>query len=95
MNRKDRSKPVSNGPKATISEKLDEALKESFPASDPVSLGHSEHIGQPKLSERRETGHRGAQKNERNMGPGPFAMTWDLTAQRYQSSDRNPTQRGV
>ena len=34
--------------KATINEKLDEALDESFPASDPVAVGHSEHIGQPK-----------------------------------------------
>lgn len=35
-------------PKATINEKLDGALDESFPASDPVAVGHSEHIGQPK-----------------------------------------------
>jgi hypothetical protein len=27
---------------------LDEALKESFPASDPVELGHSDHVGRPK-----------------------------------------------
>lgn len=26
---------------------LDEALDESFPASDPVSLGHSDHVGGP------------------------------------------------
>ena len=40
--------------KATIGEKLDEALDESFPASDPVAIGHSEHAGQPKL--KRKTG---------------------------------------
>lgn len=28
--------------------KLDEALDESFPASDPVEVGHSEHAGRPK-----------------------------------------------
>ena len=27
--------------------KLDEALAESFPASDPVAIGHGEHIGDP------------------------------------------------
>jgi hypothetical protein len=27
---------------------LDEALKESFPASDPVELGHSDRVGLPK-----------------------------------------------
>jgi hypothetical protein len=48
MSRKNEHKPASNGPKTTINEKLDEALDESFPASDPVSLGHSEHVGQPK-----------------------------------------------
>lgn len=48
MSRKSGLKPASNGPKPTINQKLDEALDESFPASDPVSLGHSEHVGQPK-----------------------------------------------
>ena len=48
MSRKDKSKSVLNGSEATLNEKLDEALEESFPASDPVSLGHSEHVGQPK-----------------------------------------------
>lgn len=46
--RKYELKPASSGPKTTINEKLDEALDESFPASDPVSLGRSERIGQPK-----------------------------------------------
>lgn len=27
---------------------LDEALDESFPASDPVELGHSEHVGRAR-----------------------------------------------
>ena len=48
MSRKDERKPIPDSPKAIINEKLDEALDESFPASDPVSLGHSEHVGQPK-----------------------------------------------
>lgn len=48
MNRKEAPKPVPNGAKAAMNEKLDEALEESFPASDPVSVGHSEHVGQPK-----------------------------------------------
>jgi hypothetical protein len=48
MNRKERLKSVPRNDKASIDKKLDEALEESFPASDPVSLGHSEHIGQPK-----------------------------------------------
>jgi hypothetical protein len=48
MNRKERLKSVPRNDKASIDKKLDEALKESFPASDPVSLGHSEHVGQPK-----------------------------------------------
>jgi hypothetical protein len=48
MSRKNERKPDSKGPKTGINEKLDEALDGSFPASDPVSLGHSEHIGRPK-----------------------------------------------
>ena len=48
MNRKSKFKLDLDSPKAAINEKLDEALDESFPASDPVSLGHSEHVGQPK-----------------------------------------------
>ena len=54
MSRKNDRKPVSKGPRTAVSEKLDEALEESFPASDPVSLGHSEHVGQPKP--KRKTG---------------------------------------
>jgi hypothetical protein len=26
---------------------LDEALEETFPASDPVAIGHSDHAGEP------------------------------------------------
>jgi hypothetical protein len=50
-------KPTSlpKGPKATINEKLDEALEESFPASDLVSLGHSEHVGQPKPKRKKDS----------------------------------------
>jgi hypothetical protein len=54
MSRKDKLKPVPDSPKATINEKLDEALDESFPASDPVSLGHSEHVGQPKPKQKKK-----------------------------------------
>jgi hypothetical protein len=34
-------------PKSDDDGKLDEALEESFPASDPVSIGHNEHPGSP------------------------------------------------
>lgn len=37
---------MATGDKRTEAE-LDEALAESFPASDPVSLGHSDHLGAP------------------------------------------------
>ena len=47
MNRGDDVKLVPMRHKATINEKLDDALDNSFPASDPVSLGHSDHVGQP------------------------------------------------
>lgn len=33
--------------KVTLNENLDKALDNSFPASDPVSLGRSDHVGQP------------------------------------------------
>jgi hypothetical protein len=48
MTRKNKPNPASNGSKTTTNEKLDEALDETFPASDPVSVGHSEHVGRPK-----------------------------------------------
>ena len=38
--------------KVTVNEKLDDALDKSFPASDPVSLGHSDHVGQPNSVQR-------------------------------------------
>lgn len=60
MSRKNGRKPASNGPKTTINEKLDEALDESFPASDPVSLGHSEHVGQPKSKRKKGEWPKGA-----------------------------------
>ena len=47
MTRGDEPKLVSERHKAAINEKLDDALDNSFPASDPVSLGHSDHVGQP------------------------------------------------
>ena len=27
---------------------LDEALRETFPGSDPIALGHSDHVGSPE-----------------------------------------------
>lgn len=42
--------------KATVSNKLDEALDESFPASDPVALGHNDHVGQPKQKRKKDGG---------------------------------------
>ncbi len=34
--------------KADIDEKLDEALTETFPASDPVAVGRNDHPGKPR-----------------------------------------------
>jgi hypothetical protein len=34
-----------------INEKLDEALEQSFPASDPVAVGQCSHMGKPKNSD--------------------------------------------
>jgi hypothetical protein len=34
-------------PKTDIDRKLDEALDETFPASDPVSVGRNDHPGKP------------------------------------------------
>lgn len=31
----------------TVDQKLDEALNETFPASDPVSIGRNDHPGKP------------------------------------------------
>ena len=42
--------------KSTLNEKLDEALDESFPASDPVAVGHSEHLGRPKMPRKKGGG---------------------------------------
>ena len=48
MNRGDEVKLVPMRHKVTINEKLDDALDNSLPASNPVSLGHSDHVGQPR-----------------------------------------------
>jgi hypothetical protein len=40
--------------KVTVNEKLDDALDKSFPASDPVSLGHTDHVGQPKADRKKD-----------------------------------------
>jgi hypothetical protein len=34
-------------PKKDVDRKLDEALDETFPASDPVSVGRNDHPGKP------------------------------------------------
>jgi hypothetical protein len=34
---------------------LDEAIEESFPASDPPAIGHSNHVGAPRKSDERPT----------------------------------------
>lgn len=60
MSRKNKFKQVPDSPKAILNEKLDEALDESFPASDPVSLGHSEHVGQPKSKRKKGEWPKGA-----------------------------------
>ena len=33
-----------------VERKLDEALDDSFPASHPVEIGHSDHVARPKKS---------------------------------------------
>ena len=55
MSHDDELKQVPMRHKVTLNENLDDALDKSFPASDPVSLGHSDHVGQPK-SVRRVSG---------------------------------------
>lgn len=42
---KDRSSRVDKGTGADA--RLDEALEETFPASDPVAVGRSDHVGSP------------------------------------------------
>lgn len=37
--------------KADVDEKLDEALTETFPASDPVAVGRNDHPGKPRRPE--------------------------------------------
>ena len=37
-------------PPHRINEKLDEALEQTFPASDPVAVGQCSHMGKPKKS---------------------------------------------
>ena len=70
-------------PGETESDRLDEALKESFPASDPVAVGHSEHAGTPE-------GHGGTPEGHAS---GP-AIEWfdDLAlGMRFRSADRRVT----
>ena len=49
MAKKAAKKPAQVAAKTTINRRsLMKLWTESFPASDPVSLGHSEHVGQPR-----------------------------------------------
>lgn len=57
---RNKPKSVSQDPKATLNEKLDEALDKSFPASDPVAVGHSEHVGRPKPKRPKDVWPKGA-----------------------------------
>lgn len=38
---------MARKPQQEMDEKLDEALTETFPASDPVSVGRNDHPGKP------------------------------------------------
>ena len=77
------TRPGRPSPGETESDRLDEALKESFPASDPVAVGHSEHAGTPE-------GHGGTPEGHAS---GP-AIEWfdDLAlGMRFRSADRRVT----
>jgi uncharacterized protein len=39
---------MTDGEKRKGVDALDEALRETFPGSDPIALGHSDHVGSPK-----------------------------------------------
>ena len=57
MTRPRRSKATTNeapGEADSRGRGLDEALEETFPASDPVAIGHSEHVGAPAGHESRK-----------------------------------------
>jgi acyl dehydratase len=57
---------------------LDEALEETFPASDPVAVGHSEHAGTPE-------GHASAQAvewfDDLALGMRLRSRAWQVTAE--------------
>src|SRR3954465_2351634 len=77
------TRPGRPSPGETESDRLDEALKESFPASDPVAVGHSENAGTPQ-------GHAGTPQGHAS---GP-AIEWfdDLAlGMRFRSADRRVT----
>ena len=42
------SEPDDSGQVRPAADPLDEALEETFPASDPVAIGHSDHAGTPE-----------------------------------------------
>jgi len=70
-------------PGQTESDRLGEALKESFPASDRVAVGHSEHAGTPQ-------GHAGTPQGQAS---GPRVEWFDDLAlgMRFRSADRRVT----
>ncbi len=41
---------ISSDRDASSEAQLDEALEDSFPASDPVSVEHSDHAGAPRIT---------------------------------------------
>lgn len=51
--------------------RLDEALKESFPASDPVAVGHSEHAGTPSGHESSNQVGRQPAASDKELSMGP------------------------
>ena len=47
------SEPDDSGQVRPAADPLDEALEETFPASDPVAIGHSDHAARPRGIARR------------------------------------------
>jgi hypothetical protein len=53
-----------------VDRKLDEALEESFPASDPVSVGHNDHPGNPAPSATDRKNRKSAAEGRPARSPG-------------------------
>jgi acyl dehydratase len=87
------SPPPSQG------DSLDEALEETFPASDPVAVGHSEHAGTPEGHARTPEGH-GKTPPGHALAPGgsavPIAWFDDLAlGMRFRSAERRVTAEAI